>query len=812
MLKHYLAITLRTLRRDRAYALLNVVGLAVGLACCLLIGLYVLDELRFDRFHAAADRTFRVVETRSTPDLGDQRVAATVGPVSTALVETVPEATAATRLTSLWRMTVERGEHRAYVGDYFIAEPSFFDVFTGFEMVGGDPATALAAPGSMVLTESMARQYFGDEDPVGQTVEVEGPGAMTVTGVLADPPANSHLTFSMLFSAATLAADVDWWQDYVANWNPNNRSFLTYVTLTDASAAPAVEARLAEMLDQHRDAEATKTQAMKLQPLTDIHFGSGEIEDVVNADERSVATLYLFAAIALFVLLVACINYMNLATARSLRRAQEVGVRKAVGAHRSQLAGQFLSESVLLTAAAVAAAVGLVAVALPAFNQIAGKALTLAPIAGVWGPVLLVGLALVVGVVAGGYPALYLSGFHPSRALRAAKPGGSGAVLRRGLVVTQFALSIGLIVATLTVVRQMDYVQSKPLGFESDGLVVVDINSGDVRRQWRAMKAEMAAIPAVRAVSSTSRVPGDWKDIFEIEAAPAQAADASPRTLSFIGADEDFLATFDVALAAGRNFDPSRPADSAAVLLNETAVRALGLADPIGQRLTLPPSDPNDAQAEPLALHVIGIVEDFHFRSLHEPIRPLAVGAWNNPIHSIDYFTTRVSPDALPSTLAALRTIGERFDPAHPFEYNILDQRLADFYESEVRTARLFGIAAGLALVLACLGLLGLAAFVAEQRTKEIGIRKVLGASVGNIVVLLSKDFARLVFVAALVATPLAYVAMQQWLDGFAYRVDLGVGVFALAAGLALAVALVTVSLRAARAALADPVRSLRYE
>lgn len=810
MLKNYLVTSLRTLRRDRGYAFINVAGLTVGAACCLLIGLYVLDELRFDRFHDAADRTFRVVEVRATPDLGDQRVAATAGPVGAALVDEVPEVVAATRLINLWRFTVERGEQRAYVGDYLVAEPSFFEVFDGFGLVKGTPA-ALDAPHSIVLTESSARQYFGDEEPMGEAVEVEGLGTMTVTGVLRDPPANSHLTFSMLFSAATFATDTPWWNDYAANWTPNFRSFLTYVALDEARSASVVEARLAEMLDRHQTEEAT-TGTITLQPLTDIHFGSGEIEDTFNRDKRPVTYLYVFSAIALFVLLIASVNYMNLATARSMRRAREVGVRKALGAHRGQLAGQFLSESVLLAGVSAATAIGLVALVLPSFNALAGKSLTLAPISGGWLLAAVAGLALVVGVVAGSYPALYLSRFRPALALRGLSGERRGAGLRRSLIVGQFALSIGIIVATLTVMRQLDYVQSKPLGFEADGRVVVDINSGDVRRQFRAIKAEMAALPAVEIVSTTSRVPGDWKDIVEIEAVSEGSSDATPRTLAFIGADEDFLSTFEVTLQSGRNFSPSRPADSTAVFLNETAVRALGLADPVGQHITiLGTRDDGEADSD-LVLNVIGVVGDFHFRSLHEPIRPLVIGAWNNPIQAIDYFTARVSPENLPATIAALRTIGETFDPDRPFEYNFLDQRLADFYTAEVRTGRLFGIASGLALFIACLGLLGLAAFIAEQRTREIGVRKVLGASVGSIVLLLSKDFVRLVLVAAAIAAPLAYLGLRRWLDGFAYRVDISPSVFLLAGGLALTVALLTVSLRAVRAALADPVKSLRYD
>ena len=810
MFRNYLRVALRSLRRDRAYALLNVAGLTVGVACCLLVGLYVLDELGFDRFHPAAERTFRLVETRATPDLGDQHVAWTANPVGPTLADELPEVEAATRLLSLWRMTVERGEHRAYVGDYLIAEPGFFEVFGGFELVRGDRATALAAPNSVVLTETASRQYFGDEDPLGQTLEVEGPGDVTVTGVLADPPANSHLTFSMLFSMPTFS-NVPGWDDFLDAWSPDWRTALTYVLLDGAASAPAVETRLATLLDARGDPE-DGVQAITLQPLTDVHFGSVNVEDEFNRDKRPVTYVWVFAAVALFVLLIACINYMNLSTARAGQRAQEIGVRKAIGAYRSQLAGQFLSESVVLSFISALVAVVLVALALPWFNDLAGKNLQIAPNGGLVLVAALVAVALLVGVLAGSYPALYLSGFRPARALRGVHVEGRGR-LRQSLVVTQFALSIALVVATLTVTRQLDYIQSTPLGYEADHLVAVDINSGGVRRQFRAMRAEMAALPGVEHVSVTSRLPGDWKELTHVEAVPQRTTDASPRTLAFFGADEHFLETFEVALAAGRNFDPARPADSLAVLLNETAVQALGLGEALGQRLVLPrQSRAEDGTATDLAFTVIGVVEDFHFQSLHEAIQPLAIGAWNNPVQSIDYFTARLDPTNVPTTLGALREIGETFDPDRPFEYNFLDDRLAEFYTAEARTARIVGIAAGLAVFVACLGLLGLAAFVAERRKKEIGVRKVLGASVGSIVLLLSKDFARLVLVAAVLAAPLAYVGLRQWLDGFAYRVELGPGVFFLAGALALAIALATVSVRAARAALADPVRSLRSE
>ena len=805
MLKNYLKIALRNLRRQPGYAVINVVGLAVGLACFLLIVLYVQDERRFDRFHEKADRLYRVVEARDAADQEEQHIADTMGPLASTLVRDFPEVVGATHMLSrsvIGRRTMQYGPNRYYEADYLFAEPSFFEVFD-FVLLRGNLEAALNEPQSVVLTERAARKYFGDEDPSGKILSMEQFGDLRVTGVLRDPPKNSHLHFSMLISFATLEANVgDGFLQWIQSWRSTGA--LTYLVLADGASPDAVEAKLLPLLRTYRDEEQL-TRTPYLQPITDVHFGSGHIEFDRNEAKGDVAYLYIFSAIALFILLIACINYMNMATARSMQRAREVGLRKVVGAHRRQLIRQFLSESILLAVLALALALALVRMALPAFNTLADKELAFGLLAE--GPFLLglMALVLAVGVVAGSYPAFYLSKFRPALVLTGSGEAGAGAArLRRSLVVTQFALSIIMIVATVVVYQQLDYVQTRRLGFNQHQLVVIDINSGDVRSNWRTIKGEFAQAPGVQNVSVTSRVPGDWKFITQIDVVPEGAEETELITMHFLGIDEDFLDTYEINLKQGRAFSMDFATDSSSVLLNETAARMLGIDAPGGQMVNIP--------ATPFEGRVVGIVEDFHFRSLHEAIGPLVLGYWSNPVRVIDYFTARIDGGDLPATLDALRAVGERFDPSHPFEFNFLDQRLNDFYETEARVGKLFGIAAFLAVVIACLGLFGLASFTAEQRTKEIGVRKVLGASVGGIVVLLSKDFLKLVALAFVVAAPVAYVAMDRWLNDFAYRIDLTAGIFLMTGLAALGIAIITVSYQSIRAALANPVESLRYE
>ena len=814
MFKNYVRVALRAMRKQALYTFINIFGLAVGLACCILMVLYVQDEFAFDRFHTHADDTYRLVETH-TNERGSSQGASVMGPLGPTLVETFPEVTHSARVmgrSMLGRAAFTYGANNFYEGDHLATESSFFEVFD-FELLQGDPATALEAPSSVVLTETAVRRYFGDADPMGQTLATDRYGDVTVTGVLQDPPANSHLQFSMLLSFETMRQQSDGWRRWVdERWD--SAGLITYVRLRPGTDPAKLAAKLPAFDAEHRAADAWQTRSYDLQPLTDIHFGSAEFFFDRNAGKRTRAHVYLFATIALLVLLIACINYMNLATARSLKRAKEVGLRKVVGAHRLQLMGQFLGESLLTTLLALGAALLLVWGLLPAFNAFTEKALTLGLIENGGLILALLALVLLVGGVGGSYPAWHLSRFRPAQVLKGSlltAPGG--ARLRQGLVVVQFALSIGLIVATLVVQRQLDYVQTKDLGFASEQLITVDINSGNTRRNFQTMKDLFAAVPGVQQVSVSSRVPGEWKNIPQIGVlTEGMVAEEPPRMLYF-GVDADFVPTYEITLKHGRNFSEDMASDSTAFLLNETAAQALGIAEARGQIVRVPNLDRgNNPEALDFEGRVIGIVEDFHFTSLHEDIGPLVLGFRNNPIHAIDYFTLRIETDRYAEMLAGLDAVHRQFDDSSPIEVNVLDTQWARYYQEEARTGRLFGIAAGLAILIACLGLFGLAAFMAEQRTKELGVRKVLGATEGSLVLLLSKDFAKLLGIAFVLAAPLAYLIMDRWLSSFAYHVSPGVLAFVIALLLATLVAGLTISYHALKAARANPVQALRYE
>lgn len=802
MLQSYIRIAWRNLYRYPGYSFITVVGLAVGIAGCLFVLLYLQDEMSFDRFNEQSDRTYRVVEVRPTPDQGNQRFAYTAGILAPTLAAEVPEVDKSIRLIGSYgvgRRTVSHGDRRFYEGEYLFAEPGIFDVFD-LDLIDGNPESALSAPNTAVLTRSSAMKYFGPVDPVGKTFSMEQFGDVTVTGVIDNPPINSHLHFSMLISYATTQVNDDWAR-WLNSWD--NTAFIVYAVLRKDADPTQTDQKIAALLQSHLGSEPG-VRAAYLQPVADIHFGSGAIGDERNAHEGDPRYIYIFSAIGAFLILIASINYMNMTTARSMRRAREIGMRKVSGGHRGQLVRQFLCESLLTTIFAILIALVLVSIGLPWFNEIAGKSLAPSSILDGQFVAGLVVLALTVGLVAGSYPALFLSRFKPVQILSGnAERTGGAARLRRALVIAQFALSVIMIVATTVVYRQMQFVQTAPLGFDSDRLVVVDINNGDVRRDWRTVRSEFAKVPMVQSVSTSSRVPGDWKGIAEVEVRPEGASDDGLITMHYIGIDDAFLSTFGIHLLQGRDFSPAH-SDSTSVLLNETAAKMLGIPNAANQTVEVPEVG--------FKADVIGIVKDFNFKSLHQKIGPVVLGYWSNPVTVIDYFTARVSSDNLPSIIGGLREVGERFDPSHPFEYNVLDQRLQDFYVADRRAGRLFGLAAALAILIACLGLAGLAAYTAERRTKEIGVRKVLGATVQNIVLLLSMDFVILVLVAFVIAGPLAYLAMDRWLDAFAYRTELSVPIFVLSGAVALLVAILTVSIQAIRSAVADPVRSLRYE
>ena len=800
MLKNYLRVALRTLRKRPGFTAINVVGLAVGLACALLIALFVRHDLTFDRFAPHAERTYRVVTAVAPPDAPPHLSSGNGWPLGPTLAAELPEVEALTSVRWPWNPDV-RIDGGLLQPTMLHTDPGFFDVL-GFPLVAGDAATALAEPYSVVLTETLARTRFGDADPVGQTLLLSTDStAYTVTGVAADPPARSHVRFEGLVSLSTLTARPDF--SFEDRWFTLQIS--NYVRLQEGADVEAFAAKLAAVYDRHFGEWNGYTLEARLEPLTRVYLHSeagNPLGPMGNADY-----VLLLGAIALFVLLIAAINFINLSTARAAERAREVGVRKAVGASRGALVWQFLSESVVLAILALGAGVALAAAALPLFNDLAGRAFTAADLAAPWVGGLLLALVVVVGVGAGLYPAFVLSGYRPVTALRSRLSTGSqGGRLRQGLVVVQFALSIGLIVATLAVLRQLDYMQAQVLGFAADEVLVVE--AGPVPGSVRAERADAFAqrlegLAAVRAVSQAGAGPGypGWQGQVTFRGDD----EASGVSMEHVMADADYVRALGLPLVAGRDFDPDLVSDEDAVLLNEEAVRVLGWPTPeaaIGETVVSPGSG--------IEGPVVGVLGAYHQHGLQQPIPALAVSQQNAPARTL--FLVRFAPGQRRAVEAEARAAWADLFPGYEPSMGLLADRFATQYDAERRLARVFAVFAGLAVALACLGLFGLAAYATAQRTKEIGVRKVLGASVGHLVALLSRDFMALVAVAFAVAVPGAWWAMDRWLDGFAFRTALGPGLFALAGLVALATALLTVSGQALRAATSDPVKALRYE
>jgi len=812
MFKSNLKIALRMLRRQSGYTFINVTGLAIGILCCVFTTLYVLDELHYDRFHEHADEIYRVTLDLRFGDRETKSVLSSV-PVAPTVVRDLSAVEQATRLwrDTSGRMTV-RYQNQAFLEDRVLfADSNVFDVFS-FPLLRGNPATALQNPYTIVITEQTAQKYFGAEDPMGKTLRIREPSdrdifEYEVTGVVQDPPAHSHIQFDFLAAFTTQR------RSRSENWL--NFGVYTYVTLRDGADAAAVERDLSALVARYAGPQIQENlgtslaaftaegnrYAYHLQPLTQIHlYSSLDDELTPNGDIRYV---YLFAAVALFVLLLACINFINLATARAVGRAREVGVRKALGSGRGQLIRQFLTESTLLSVLALALALILCEAFLPVLNAVAhknlGEALPNPLLAGA----VLVGFTLLVGLLAGSYPAFALSAFRPARVLKTGRSlHGRRSTLRNGLVVFQFAITIVLIAGTAVMTNQMRYIQHKKLGFDAEQVIVLE-GTEVMGQQIEAFKEALLKQPGIVSATNSELVPGRpfAADLFRLEEAPDDAL----VSLQYTYTGFDFAETLGIDLVAGRSLSREYATDSLAVLLNESAVARLGLDEPVGKRLVWP----NES-----TYTIIGVVEDFHTASFRQEIGPVVLLGpdprnTNRPNLLV---SARIEMDDLPRTLAAAEITWKAFAPTQPFRYTFLDQDFAALYRSEHITGRIFSGFAMLAVLIACFGLFGLAAFTATQRTKEIGIRKVLGATVPGIVLLLSREFLKLVGIAFVIAIPVAYFLMAQWLDNFAYRVDMGIGLFLFTGGLALVIALATVSYQSIRAALADPVQSLRYE
>ncbi len=800
MITGYILTAFRQIRKEKLQSCLVIGGMAVGFAVALLAGLFVADEYSFDRFHSRSDRTYRLTKTVKQPDGNVVKTATVMGPLMAALTSEFPEVEASTRL--LTRQTIGRtgvtvGEKGFYEDNVVVALASFFDVFD-FSMRTGDGRAALSRPQNIVLTESAALKYFGTADAIGRMLKTDRYGELVVGAVVNDPPSNSHIQFGMLVSEATLAAANPRWPRFSENWEAFG--FTTYILTRESVSPAAFDERVNSLVARHIE-KADGRPVLAIQSLTDVHLHSGEILNDFNVLKSDPVYARIVGVIALLVLGIASINYINVATARIVTRQKEIGLRKVTGARRGDLVQQFMTEACVFAGLALLIGLLVAQSALPLFNDIAGRKLEFRTIFD--GP-FLSGAAMlffILTVLTGLYPGLFLSSVQPMQVIRNQVGSMRHGWLRRILVVGQFTTAIVAIVVTFVVYRQLEFVRSRDLGFTPASRVVVDINSGRVRRSALQMRDELQNVSGVQAVTVASRVPGEWKDIDQVDIAPADQSSQVQRVF-FFGGDERFVDVFGMKLIAGRNFISA--GDTASVILNQSAVQALGGGELLGRDIILP-----KAKAR---LRVIGIVSDFHFQSLHEPIRPAAIGYWQNPVNQIDYFTASIAAGQVQPILRAFEQVHNRFDGVTPIEVNILTDRLNDFYVKDERSARIFSAAAIITIVVALVGLFGLVTFAVERRTKEVGIRKVLGASVWNVTTLIAGEFALLVLVANAIAWPLAYLTGQRWLEQFAYRTEWSWAVVAAAGSISLILAMATISVHTLRTAFRNPVETLRYE
>jgi putative ABC transport system permease protein len=802
MFKNYLKIAIRNIRRQKGYAFINIAGLAIGMACCILIILYIAHELSYDRFHENAERIYRMgidAEWGGSPILAPLSNA----PSPLVLKQDYPEVLDAVRIRPSFPVSknlVKYEDKKFYEEGVLYADNSLFDVFT-FPMIKGDSKTALKTAYSVVLTEEIATRYFGDEDPLGKVLRFNDQEDFTVTGVVKDVPRNSHFTFSLLCSFETLYARdreaIETWY----NWN-----LYAYLLLPEDYDYREFEKKFPAFIEKHigKELKALGGELKYfLQPLTSIHLHSNlQFELFGNS---SILYVYIFGAIALFILFIACINFMNLATARSANRAKEVGLRKVVGAKRKELIRQFLGESLVYSFFSLLIALALVELALPFFRSLSGIDLRLRYTSLSWLIPGFLGLILFVGIVAGSYPALFLSRFQPVRVLKGSlKAGTASSRFRSLLVVAQFVISISLIIGTTIILNQLNYMKNTNLGFDKEKVLVVEIMDQSILQSLDSIKAELKRIPGVFNVAASSIVPGQFPDNQPF--IPEGFSEKQAQIMESINVDHDFIPTLGIEIVDGRNFSAEFKTDpEEAVLINETAAKKFGWDNPVGKTIKVPTS----ITFEWGTRKIIGVVKDFHLASLHKTIGPLII---NNQPGYLNSIVIKISPENSGHTIDLLKENWRKIHPYRPLEYYFLGDSFDSQYDSEESLSDLVASFAGLAIFIACLGLFGMASFAAEQRTKEIGIRKVLGASIPGVVTLISKDFLKIVGIANIVAWPLAYFIMKRWLQGFAYRTSIELGVFILAGFLALTIALVTVSYQAIRAATANPVDSLRYE
>jgi len=802
MFKNYLKITLRNLNRKKGYAFINIVGLSVGIACAMLIILVVQYEFKYESHHENADRIYRINVEHKQLERTFQSTYSPV-PLAPAMCEEVPEVTHFARIAELRKIQVTHDDRKFYEDGVRFVDSGILKMFT-FPLVAGDKATALEDPNSIVITEDMATKYFGKEDPLGKTLILLNSMSLRVTGVMKNRPGYTNIRPDFIVpieSVRVLTGD-----DFFQNWL--SQQLASYIMLAEGHSAVDVVAKIQEAFNRH--VRPDDGRVLTLDQLKRMHLFSD------TQPTGNINSLYILLAVGGLILLVACINFMNLATARSAQRAKEVGLRKVVGAARSQLIRQFIGESLIYTVISMVFAFVLAQAFLPVLNSLTGQANEFGDIFQIHILAGMVGIFLLVGFVSGSYPALFLSAVHPTKILRGTfETGTQGVLFRKILVVAQFAISIILIISTMIFGRQLNFLLNKTLGFKKDGIVIIRNDRSTFRRDLQPLKSELLRDPHIFGVTGSLMLPssiGMYNTVTWEGATTNQEI-----AIMHNRVDYDFLDTFEIELVAGRDFSPEFPGDTSAgsdesgpensrsIIINEEAMRQFGWKDPINKKVIQVFGE------ERYFFNVVGVIRDFHFSSLRQPIQPLKLflSTDNNR-----YVSVKINMEKLNETLKFIEGAWKRIFPDAPFDYFFLDRVFEQRYQSEANLKRLFEYFSGLAVFIGCLGLLGLASYAAERRSKEIGIRKVLGASSPQIVVLLSKEFARWVVVANVFAWPIAYFAMRSWLGGYAYRISLNAqwGFFILAGAVALVIALLTVSFQAVKAALSDPVKTIKYE
>lgn len=778
MFKNYLKIAFRNLKRHKGFSFINITGLAIGLACTILILLWVKNELSYDNFHQHRDQIYRIIEESQHAN-GIDHYANTPIPLAPELKEKFPEIVNSTRfidyeITTKYKSKIFNEERVC------IAEASFFEIFT-FPFIKGNKNKALSSPYSIVLTESIANKYFGDEQPVGKTLIVDNRDQLQVSGIIQNIPPNSHLEFDIFIPFTYLRER----GHNLEQWDFSNCQ--TYILLKENIPSQQIEQKIYGLKKEH---VPEYNDFFKLQPLKRIGLYA------LDGGWGMIKYVYIFSIIALFILIIACINFVNLSTARSGKRAREVGLRKVVGAKRPQIIGQFFGESILLAMIALIFAIGFVSLLHPVIPDLVNKQLMV----NTFDYRLILGLIFIIiltGLLSGSYPALFLSSFKPVRVLKGDVSSGSkNPLFRKGLVIFQFSLSIMLITSTVIIYKQIKYIHAKNPGYRKENLLYIPIDRSFADKS-EIFKQELLKNPNIKNATATFQLPsfirftsgGEWEGKNPDYDLP----------IHVIVADFDYIETLQLKIAQGRSFSKKFSTDSVNYIFNEQAIHKMGLKSPIGKRFTM----------WGIEGEIIGITKDFNFMPLNKAIEPIVIKIFPSFFR---YLIVRIKPDEMLNTIAFMEKVWNNFAPDHPFEYHFLDEQFDEIYQSEQRMGTIFRYFMFLAMFISCLGLFGLASFMAEQRTKEIGVRKVLGASVPGLILLFSKEFTKWILIANLVASPIAYLIMNNWLQTFAYRMTISLWIFILSAFVTIVIALMTVSYQSVKTALANPIESLRYE